>query len=175
MLDSINPLLHPGFEHLNQTSPQGRLCSMLGRLSPRPCTACALNWRHHPEKDKDEGEKGKARGRGGEKGMAEMGGIFFCFTLCGNSQFGVKRTSHQIYIDFINSSFLKNMEATLPKFAVKVKIWATVAFHWRRLPVQTCQRSASGLNPPSRAPLSTLEHFQTIPLKPGLSAAHYAV
>lgn len=74
MLDSINPLFHPGLEHLNQTSPQGRLCSMLGRLSPRPCAVCALNWRHHPEKDKEERKRtGKREGEAGRK--AGMGGF----------------------------------------------------------------------------------------------------
>lgn len=30
---------------------------MLGRLSPCPCAVYALNWRHHPEKDKEKRER----------------------------------------------------------------------------------------------------------------------
>lgn len=69
-LASINPLFHPGFEHLNQTSPQGRLCSVLGRirspthpsLSPRPCAVCALNLRRHTRKISKQGIREKKGG-----------------------------------------------------------------------------------------------------------------
>lgn len=56
---------------------------------------CALNWRHHPEKDKEEeGERGGKKGKreAGREGMAtaEIGEFFFfCFILCGGySAFG---------------------------------------------------------------------------------------
>lgn len=64
---------------------------------------CALNWRHHPEKDKEEeGERGGKKGKreAGREGMAtaEMGEFFFflLYPLWGDIRLLVRREKAQL-------------------------------------------------------------------------------
>lgn len=133
-------------------------------------------------------KRGRERERERERQGERLGWEGFCFILCGNIQVLVwdmkalwgetLKPSRSRYTEVLFSHFIFSFnctEANVPKSTVNVKTWTILTCYWCQLPIPTCATSFSsvrcqGLKPPVLCAIVNTWAFQTIPLKPSLSA-----